>query len=89
MDAATFQTLFNVAVCVAGFFGGWTLNRIYTAIDRLDSDVRNMPIVYVTKDDFKDVIRELKEEMHAGFNKIDANIGTLFKRLERKEDKSQ
>ena len=82
-----FQVLFNVAVCVAGFFGGWTLNRIYSAIDRLDSDVRNMPLTYVSKDDFKDSIRELKDDMHAGFNKLDANSGTLFKRLDRKEDK--
>lgn len=82
-----FQVLFNVAVCVAGFFGGWTLNRIYSAIDRLDSDVRNMPLTYVSKDDFKDVIKDLKDDMHAGFAKIDTNINTLFKRLDRKEDK--
>ena len=82
-----FQVLFNVAVCVAGFFGGWTLNRIYSAIDRLDSDVRNMPMTYVSKDDFKDVIKDLKEDMNNGFDKIDANIGTLFKKLDRKEDK--
>ena len=81
------QTLFNMAVGVAAFFGGWTLNRIYSAIDRLDGDVRNLPILYVTKDDFKDVIREIKDDMNAGFNKIDGNIGTLFKRLDKKEDK--
>lgn len=82
-----FQVLFNVAVCVAGFFGGWTLNRIYSAIDRLDSDVRNMPMTYVSKDDFKDAIKDLKEDMNSGFDKIDSNIGTLFKKLDRKEDK--
>jgi hypothetical protein len=82
-----FQVLFNVAICVAGFFGGWTLNRIYSAIDRLDGDVRNMPLTYVSKDDFKDALKDLKENMHDGFSKIDSNIGTLFKRLDRKEDK--
>lgn len=83
-----FQVLFNVAICVAGFFGGWTLNRIYSAIDRLDSDVRNMPLTYVSKDDFKDAIRELKDDMHAGFNKIDINLNNVFKKLDRKEDKA-
>jgi hypothetical protein len=29
------QILFNIAVGIAAFFGGWILNRIYTAIDRL------------------------------------------------------
>ena len=42
-----YQILFNIAVAVAGFFGGWTLNRIYQAIDRLDNDVRHMPANYV------------------------------------------
>jgi hypothetical protein len=42
-----YQILFNIAVAIAGFFGGWTLNRIYIAIDRLDGDVRNMPHNYI------------------------------------------
>jgi len=83
-----FQVLFNVAVCVAGFFGGWTLNRIYSAIDRLDGDVRNMPMTYVTKDDWKDAMKEMKDEMRNGFDKIDTSLGSIYKRLERKEDKA-
>jgi hypothetical protein len=46
-----YQVLFNIAVAIAGFFGGWTLNRIYIAIDRLDGDVRSMPHDYVNRDD--------------------------------------
>lgn len=49
-----YQEMFNLAVTVAAFFGGWTLNRIYQAIDRLDSDVRDLPIKYVGKDDAED-----------------------------------
>lgn len=71
-----YQTLFNLAIMVAAFFGGWTLNRIYTAIDRLDKDVRDMPHVYVAKDDYKDDLREVKEL-----------LGAIFKRLENKADK--
>ena len=72
-----YQTLFNLAITAAAFFGGWTLNRIYTAIDRLDKDVRDMPHVYVAKDDYKDDLREVKEL-----------LGAIFKRLENKADKS-
>lgn len=72
-----YQTLFNLAITVAAFFGGWTLNRIYTAIDRLDKDVRDMPHVYVAKADYKDDLREVKEL-----------LGAIFKRLENKADKS-
>lgn len=71
-----YQTLFNMAITAAAFFGGWTLSRIYTAIDRLDKDVREMPRVYVARDDYKDDMREIKEM-----------LGAIFKRLENKADK--
>ena len=37
-----------------------------------------------SKDDFKD----MRDEMRHGFDKIDTTLGTIFKRLERKEDKN-
>ena len=66
-----YQVLFNIAVAIAGFFGGWTLNRIYIAIDRLDSDVRNMPYNYVSRDDYKADIREMREMLGKIFDKLD------------------
>ena len=66
-----YQVLFNIAVAIAGFFGGWTLNRIYIAIDRLDSDVRNMPYNYVSRDDYKADIREMRDLLGKIFDKLD------------------
>ena len=66
-----YQVLFNIAVAIAGFFGGWTLNRIYIAIDRLDGDVRNMPHNYISKDDYKADIREMREMLGKIFDKLD------------------
>jgi len=71
-----YQVLFNLAVTVAAFFGGWILSRIYTAIDRLDDEARNMPKIYVSKDDYREDLREIKEL-----------LGAIFKRLEHKVDK--
>lgn len=71
-----YQVLFNIAVTVSAFFGGWILSRIYTAIDRLDDDVRDMPRVYVSKDDYREDVREIKEM-----------LGAIFKRLDNKADK--
>ena len=65
------QVLFNIAVAIAGFFGGWTLNRIYIAIDRLDSDVRSMPHDYVSRDDYKADIRDIREMLGKIFDKLD------------------
>jgi hypothetical protein len=66
-----YQVLFNLAVAIAGFFGGWTLNRIYIAIDRLDSDVRSMPHDYVSRDDYKADIREMRDLLGKIFDKLD------------------
>jgi len=66
-----YQVLFNIAVAIAGFFGGWTLNRIYIAIDRLDGDVRNMPYNYVSKDDYKADIRDIRDMLGKIFDKLD------------------
>jgi cell fate (sporulation/competence/biofilm development) regulator YmcA (YheA/YmcA/DUF963 family) len=71
-----YQVLFNLAVTVAAFFGGWILSRIYTAIDRLDDDVRDLPKVYVSKDDYREDLREIKDL-----------LGAIFKRLDNKADK--
>jgi hypothetical protein len=71
-----YQVLFNLAVTVAAFFGGWILSRIYTAIDRLDDETRNMPKTYVSKDDYREDLREIKEL-----------LGAIFKRLDHKVDK--
>jgi hypothetical protein len=70
------QVLFNIAVAIVGFFGGWILNNIHKSIDRLDVDVRAMPHVYVTREDYRDDMREVKEM-----------LGKIFDRLEAKQDK--
>jgi hypothetical protein len=66
-----YQTLFNIAVAVSGFLGGWTLNRIYQAIDRLDSDVRQMPMTYVNRDDYRSDMGEIKTMLGKIFDKLD------------------
>jgi len=66
-----YQILFNIAVAVAGFFGGWTLNRIYQAIDRLDQDVRQMPTHYVSRDDYRNDIRDIRDILGKIFDKLD------------------
>ena len=53
------QSLFNVAISIAGFLGGWVLNNIYQSIRVLDKDVRQMPHHYVSKDDYRTDIGEV------------------------------
>ena len=82
-----YQVLFNIAFTAAGFLGGWVLNNMTKAIERLDNDVRDMPKTYVAKEDWREDMRTLKSDMDKGFDKLDKTLGTIFKRLEGKEDK--
>lgn len=85
------QMIFNWAVAVAGFLGGWVLKVIWDAIIELKKDVRGLDVKmhedFVRRDDFKDAVTEIKQDMKEGFNKIDATLGLIFKKLERKEDR--
>ena len=70
------QQLFNIAVGLAAFLGGWVLNNITKAIERLDNDVRQLPTSYVSKDDYRRDIDEIKEM-----------LGKIFDKLDTKQDK--
>ena len=71
-----YQVMFNVTIAVAGFVVGWLVNRVFALLDRIDADMKSIPIMYVTKDDYREDIREIKE-----------TIGYNFKRLDTKADK--
>ena len=66
------QAIFNVVVGIAAFFGGWVLNNITKAIERLDSDVRSMPHDYVSKEDYRRDVDELKDICKQIFAKLDS-----------------
>ncbi len=68
------QILFNIAIALAGFFGGWVLNNISKSIEKLDVDVRAMPHVYVTREDYKDDMKEVKEMLGKIFDKLDLKV---------------
>jgi hypothetical protein len=70
------QQLFNIALGLAAFLGGWVLNNITKAIERLDNDVRQLPTSYVSKDDYRRDIDEIKEM-----------LGKIFDKLDTKQDK--
>ena len=71
-----YQSAFNLAIGVSAFFGGFLLNKIWSAIEKLDGDVRELPKVYVTKVDYKDDVYEIK-----------AMLAKIYDKLEAKADK--
>lgn len=87
------QMVFNWAVAAAGALGGWILKVIWDAIVELKKDLQRMDTKmhedFVRRDDFKDAVKEIKEDMKDGFAKTDNMLGLIFKKLENKEDKGQ
>jgi low affinity Fe/Cu permease len=93
------QVIFNWAVAVAGFLGGWVLKVIWDAITDLKKDIRAMDTKmhedFVRRDDFKDAMihvqkdmDEIKADMKEGFRTVNNTLGLIFKKLDHKEDKN-
>ena len=72
----TGQIIFDGIILIAGFLAAWAYTRIFTLLDRLGQDLKEIPEKYVAKDDFREDMREIKEM-----------LGAIFKRLENKADK--
>ncbi|CAB4134347.1 hypothetical protein UFOVP272_50 [uncultured Caudovirales phage] len=68
------QQIINVALGLIAFLGGWVLNNITKTIERLDTDVRAMPTSYVSKDDYRHDIYEVKEMLGKIFDKLDGKV---------------
>jgi len=92
------QQLINWLFIAFGAAIGWVLKVIWDAIGRLKDDMkqieRDLPTVYVRKDDFRQAVADIKEDMKElridmkdGFNKMDSTLGLLFKKIESKENK--
>lgn len=85
------QMIFNWAVGAAGALGGWILKVIWDAIVELKKDLRAMDNKmhedFVRRDDFKEAVNEIKNDMKSGFAKTDNMLGLIFKKLDGKEDK--
>lgn len=65
------QLIFNIFVGLIAFLGGWVLNNITKALDRLDKDIRELPFNYITKSDYHRDIDEIKNICKQIFDKLD------------------
>ncbi len=72
----TGQIIFVAVILMAWCLAAWAYTRIFTLLDRLGQELKEIPEKYVTKDDYREDIREIKEM-----------LGAIFKRLENKADK--
>ena len=65
------QSLINIAVGVAAFFGGWTINSITRSIEKIEDKLNAVPVLYVSKDDYKEDLKRIYEMLDKIFAKLD------------------
>lgn len=70
------QTLLNILFGLAGAFGGWILNSLSRSIIRIEDRISEMPLQYVTKDDYRRDIDEVK-----------SMLNDIYRELRSKADK--
>ena len=68
------QTLINLAFGVAGAFGGLILNSLSRSIIRIEDRISEMPLQYVTRDDYRNDINEIKGMLSKIFDKLDNKV---------------
>ena len=94
------QDIFNWAVALTGALGGWILKVIWDMLRemrvemqgrdiRIQDDLKKLDTKmhddFVRRDDFKDAVKEIKDDMRAGFSSVDTTLRLIFKKLDNKE----
>jgi hypothetical protein len=68
------QSLINLAFGIAGAFGGWILNSLSRSIIRIEDRISEMPLQYVSRDDYRSDISEIKGMLGKIFDKLDNKV---------------
>jgi hypothetical protein len=72
------QALLNIVLSCASIVLGWFLREMWAAVKELKADLaklrEELPKDYVTKDDFRQDIREFKEMLNKLFDRLDTKV---------------
>ena len=66
------QQLFNLVVSIAGFLAIFVFYQVMQRIQKLEDELKVLPRDYVTKDDYRNDIKEVKDILRQIFDKLDA-----------------
>ena len=70
------QTVINLVLGIVSSVIGWFARELWAAVKDLKSDLaklrEELPKTYVTRDDFREDMRELKDMLGKIFDKLDA-----------------
>lgn len=84
------QTLFNWVLSGVSVLGGWILKVIWDSIREMRQELRiidtKMHNDFVRRDDFKEAVKDIKEDVKQGFNRVDQAFSRLELKLDNKAD---
>ena len=70
-----YQSLLNAGLVLISSVTGWFARELWTAVKELKTDLaklrEDLPKEYISKDDYKEDIRELKKMIEKIFDKLD------------------
>jgi hypothetical protein len=68
------QTIFNVLISALGVLAMWILNGISNKIKDLEDDNKDLPHYYVSKEDYRSDISDIKQMLNKIFDRLDAKV---------------
>jgi hypothetical protein len=85
------QAFINWVIGFTGTIFGILLKIVWDAIVILKKDLSTLENKihddFVRREDFKDVVSDMKSEMRNGFGTVNSTLALIFKKLDSKEDK--
>ena len=68
------QLFLNIVIGIAGFLGAWVMNSMSRSILRMEDKIADLPHVYVSRDDYKTDMKDVKEMLYKIFDKLDSKV---------------
>ena len=68
------QSIFNVLISALGVLALWILNGISNKIKDLEDDNKELPHFYVSKEDYRSDISDIKQMLNKIFDRLDSKV---------------
>lgn len=68
------QQIFDFVIVIAGFLAAFVVNKTTKDITRMEEDMKNFSRGYISKDDYRSDIAEIKRLLGKIFDKLDQKV---------------
>jgi len=68
------QQIFDFVIVIAGFLAAFVVNKTTKDITRMEEDMKNFSRSYISKDDYRSDIAEIKQMLSKIFDKLDQKV---------------